>query len=329
MIEQIHARYRESSNQTVSEMPLIVGYTGVKADTVTLVNQVAQKKEKNPEKVERIFQAITKLVDEAKSRILEGDWKRVGKLMDFNQEYLRDLGVSSEKLEAMISAAKKAGAWGAKLSGAGGGDCMIALGSNDKNEAIRQAIADAGGVVIGVRPNAPGVRTETTDNQNEEFIVVDKNDKILGYRSRYDCHHDTSLIHRAVNLLIFDDQGRVLLQRRSMSKDTSPGLWSTSVGGHVAKGEDYVHAIIREAREELGIDIDVTQVQKFIHEFPHETEMEVLFTAKSNGPFRPNKEEVDHVAFISKNELPRKLLSKEIVLTSLAERSLKLVGFLS
>lgn len=145
---------------SVQEVPLIVGYTGVKADTTSLIKQVAEKKEKNPEKVERIFQAIAKLVEDVKPRMLEGDWERVGKLMDFNQEYLRDLGVSSEKLEALISAAKKAGAWGAKLSGAGGGDCMIALGSGEKRDAIQKAIADAGGQVIDVQPNAEGVRVE-------------------------------------------------------------------------------------------------------------------------------------------------------------------------
>lgn len=145
----------------IKELPLIVGYTGVKADTTTLIKQVAEKKEKYPERVDRIFRGIAKLVEEAKLRMLEGDWERVGKLMDFNQEYLRDLGVSSEKLEDMISGAKKAGAWGAKLSGAGAGDCMIALAPSDKREAIQKAIAEAGGQVIDVLPNEEGVRVES------------------------------------------------------------------------------------------------------------------------------------------------------------------------
>ena len=89
--------------------------------------------------------------------MIGGDWERVGKLMDFNQEYLRDLGVSSEKLEALISAAKAAGAWGAKLSGAGGGDCMIAVGPPGVKEAIR----NAGGEVVDVTVNAEGVRVES------------------------------------------------------------------------------------------------------------------------------------------------------------------------
>jgi len=144
----------------ISDMPLIVGYTGTKADTTSLIADVAKKKAVNRQKVERIFDAITKLTDEAKLRMKEGDWERVGKLMDFNQEYLRDLGVSSEKLESLIAAAKTAGAWGAKLSGAGGGDCMIALAPSDKKEAISKAIENAGGEVIDVKTGAEGVRCE-------------------------------------------------------------------------------------------------------------------------------------------------------------------------
>ncbi len=144
----------------IPDMPLIVGYTGVKADTTTLIEQVAKKKEENPEKVDRIFDAIAKLVEEAKKKMMEGDWERVGRLMDFNQEYLRDLGVSSEKLESLIKAASDAGAWGAKLSGAGGGDCMITLAPEDKRDAVEKAIQEAGGEVVNVTPNAEGVRVE-------------------------------------------------------------------------------------------------------------------------------------------------------------------------
>ena len=144
----------------VNDFPLVVGYSGVKADTVSLVNDVKKKYDREPEKVKRIFEAITKIVDEVKEKMKEGDWERAGTLMNFNQEYLRDLGVSTEKLEAMISAAKKADAWGAKLSGAGGGDCMIALTPNDKKKAVADAIKKAGGQVIDVSVNAEGVRVE-------------------------------------------------------------------------------------------------------------------------------------------------------------------------
>lgn len=136
---------------------LVIGYTGEKANTVSIVEEIAQKKEQYPEKVERIFSAITDLVHNARKKIEEGDVERVGKLMDYNQEYLRDLGVSSEKLEALIQAAKKTGALGAKLSGAGRGDCMIALVSKEKRRQVEQAIVNAGGEVLSVSPDAEGV----------------------------------------------------------------------------------------------------------------------------------------------------------------------------
>ena len=145
---------------SVPVIPLVIGYTGVKADTADIVGDVASKREKFPEKVNRIFDAVEKITVEARQKIVEGDWERVGILMNYNQEYLRDLGVSTEKLESMISAAKKSGAWGAKLSGAGGGDCMIALVSDDKRKIVGEAITGEGGQVIEVAVNAPGVRVE-------------------------------------------------------------------------------------------------------------------------------------------------------------------------
>lgn len=144
----------------IKDMPLVIGYTGVKADTVTIMDEVSKKMSAQPERVERIYDAISKLVEDAKVKMLEGDWERVGKLMDFNQEYLRDLGVSSEKLEALISAAKGAGAYGAKLSGAGRGDCMIALVPPTKRKAVEDAIAQVGGQVIHITSGAEGVRVE-------------------------------------------------------------------------------------------------------------------------------------------------------------------------
>jgi mevalonate kinase len=80
--------------------------------------------------------------------------------MNFNQGYLGALDVSTKKLSDMIYAAVNAGAWGAKLSGAGGGDCIIALASDGKKRAVEKAIKKAGGEIIKVSTDAPGVRVE-------------------------------------------------------------------------------------------------------------------------------------------------------------------------
>lgn len=139
---------------------LVVGYSGSKADTPAIVKDIAKKKESQPEKVNRIFEAIGKLVLQAKEAGDTKDWETVGKLMNFNQEYLRDLGVSTEKLESMIYAAKQAGAYGAKLSGAGGGDCMIALVLTEKKKEIEDAITSVGGIVVPVSVHEEGVRID-------------------------------------------------------------------------------------------------------------------------------------------------------------------------
>jgi mevalonate kinase len=141
-------------------MPLVIGYTGVKADTVAIMADIAAKMGAQPDRVNRIYDAIAKITDDAKLKMIEGDWQRVGKLMTFNQEYLRDLGVSSQKLEALIEAANGAGAFGAKLSGAGGGDCMVAMVPEEKRNAVEAAIAAVGGQVIHIVPGAPGVRRD-------------------------------------------------------------------------------------------------------------------------------------------------------------------------
>ena len=73
---------------------------------------------------------------------------------------LQNLGVSTDKLDKMIEAAKVAGAYGAKLSGAGGGDCMIALVSEDTKEKVEKAIKKVSGEIIKVKNNTEGVRTE-------------------------------------------------------------------------------------------------------------------------------------------------------------------------
>ena len=312
----------------MSTIPLIVSYNGVKSNTVEMIKMVAKKRNMYTDKVDRIFQAIGKTVDEGKQRMLEGDWERVGKLMDFNQEYLRDLGVSTQKLEDLISAAKKAGAYGAKLSGAGGGDCMICLAPEGKEATIKEALKKAGGEVIDIRPNAEGLRIETTDDQSELFIVVDKDDNVLAYRTRWDCHHDKTFIHRSVGVAVFDDQGRVLLQKRSKTKDLQPGLWAISVSGHVTKGQTYEEAAAREIQEELGVTLPITFQKKFLLATDKETELSCIFSAKSNGPFKPNPTEIDEVKFVSKNELPRLMLSREIVLSTWAQESLKQIGFL-
>jgi len=129
----------------IKKLPLVVGYSGVKADTVVLVKQVAKLK---PQK---LFLESAKIVKQARPALEQGHWAEAGELMNKSQEILRRIGVSTPKLERLIDASLKAGAWGVKLSGAGGGDCMIALTPPARRRAIEQAITQAGGEVLRVK----------------------------------------------------------------------------------------------------------------------------------------------------------------------------------
>lgn len=144
----------------VDELSLIVAYSGIKADTITYVDQVAEKMQELPDLYGGIFAQIEAITVFAKFALIEKDWETVGELMDINQGYLEALGVSTAKLSSMIYAARDAGAYGAKLSGAGGGDCIIAITANSKKQSVQKAIEKAGGKVIEVSVNAEGVRVE-------------------------------------------------------------------------------------------------------------------------------------------------------------------------
>ena len=141
-------------------LPLIIGYSGIKADTVELMAEVSKKAAKFPKVIDDIYSNIGELVPQAKKALLKGDFQTVGELMNFNQGYLSSLGVSSGKLDAMINAARDAGAYGAKLSGAGVGDCMIALAPKNTRKNVEKAISKTGGQAIKIPVNVEGIKIE-------------------------------------------------------------------------------------------------------------------------------------------------------------------------
>jgi mevalonate kinase len=141
----------------LTQLPLVVGYSGVKADTPTIVRQLKEKIDKDKNYYEKIFDQIQQIVEKGKIALENNDLKEAGNLMNENHQLLKKLGVSTEKLDQMCQAATKSGAYGAKLSGAGGGDCMIALVESKNRLSVEKAIESVGGQVIRVNTNALGV----------------------------------------------------------------------------------------------------------------------------------------------------------------------------
>src|SRR4051794_19032506 len=97
---------------------------------------------------------------------------------------------------------------------------------------------------------------------DEIFDVVNERDEVIGRELRREVHR-RGLRHRAVHILVFNDAGQVFLQKRSMSKDTHPGVWDSSSSGHLDCGEDYDACALRELREEIGLQVDVCPERVF------------------------------------------------------------------
>ncbi|NOZ59258.1 MAG: mevalonate kinase [Euryarchaeota archaeon] len=109
------------------ELPLIVGNTRKERSTKLLVARVRELREALPEVVDPIIGSIGRVTREARRCLEEGELSRVGMLMNINHGLLEALGVSTEELSRLVHIARSAGAEGAKLTGAGGGGCMLAL----------------------------------------------------------------------------------------------------------------------------------------------------------------------------------------------------------
>jgi isopentenyldiphosphate isomerase len=139
---------------------------------------------------------------------------------------------------------------------------------------------------------------------DEMLTRVTERDEVLGPVPRSHVHGNPALIHRSVHILVVHPEGRLLLQKRSLRKDTQPGKWDTSVGGHVGFGQSYEEAARREAEEELGF-IPGELVFLYPSRIRNAIESENIHTYLyvSAGPFRPEPGEIDELRFWSKAEI--------------------------
>jgi mevalonate kinase len=143
-----------------TNIPLIIGDTGVERSTRVQVEKVRDLVDKYPRVTEHLMKAAREIVLRAIDALKENDLETLGTMMNINHALLYGIGVSDESLEWLANAARKAGALGAKLTGAGGGGCMIALAREEKLEQVSEAIQRSGGRPFVARKTEEGVRIE-------------------------------------------------------------------------------------------------------------------------------------------------------------------------
>lgn len=142
----------------------------------------------------------------------------------------------------------------------------------------------------------------------DALVLVDPDDVELGTAPKLDVHRDGRL-HRAVSVMVFDDAGRVLLQRRAPGKYHSAGLWSNTACGHPLPGERVLDAARRRLRAEMGIEpAELTVVSRFVYralldDGLVEHELDHVVVGRWTGEPRPDASEVAAWGWMTPSDL--------------------------
>ncbi len=155
------------------------------------------------------------------------------------------------------------------------------------------------------------------------IAVVDEHNRFVRWEARR-VIHEQRLVHRSVHVLLWDSQGRLLVQRRHRDKQTYPRYWDVSCAGHVEESDyvrgpdddlDAVDAAVaaRELEEELGVRAPLRRIATFGPEPGVHYEQIHLFEARSDGPFTLQADEVEEHRLLTRAEADALLASDEPV----------------
>jgi len=161
----------------------------------------------------------------------------------------------------------------------------------------------------------------------ELFEIVDDEGRVVGTAPRSRCHGDPSLAHRSVHVIVINPRGDIYLQKRSSTKDVQPGKWDSSVGGHLAPGETYEEAAVRELAEELGIKAATGSLiprHSYVWRTSIETEHVRTYELAYEGAITPDPVEIDSGRFWSEDEIRREC--SRGTFTPNLEHELRLLG---
>ena len=149
-----------------------------------------------------------------------------------------------------------------------------------------------------------GIESAETKFMSEDiFDIVNERDEVIGSAPR-SVVHARGLLHRAVQVLVFNARGEIFLQKRSMKKDRQPGVWDSSASGHVDSGEQYDATAVREVREEIGLAVSppgttagtapvLTRLFKVAACPETDAEFVWIYRCASEGPFTLHPDEID------------------------------------
>jgi len=153
------------------------------------------------------------------------------------------------------------------------------------------------------------------NSDDEIYDLVDMDDRVIGKAPRKEIHQK-NLIHRSVHVFVFNPEGWLFLQKRSLSKDENPGFWDTSSAGHVDSGEDYLTAANRELMEELGISEPLVPFMRIKACEESYWEHVAAYTCTTRQSIVINPAEISEGRFWSLDEISETLSKKNNPFTS-------------
>ncbi len=152
----------------------------------------------------------------------------------------------------------------------------------------------------------------------EKLDTYTRDGKYLGVKTREECHTENpGFYHKPAWTWAYNSKGQILIQKRSMKKKRFPGLWDMTCAGHVDAGESSVMGAIREAKEEIGVDVREDEMQ-FMFEYIEDDAWEIgqVFFFKIDKEAEEitlQEEEVEEVRWVSLDELKELLYSDKFV----------------
>lgn len=137
----------------------------------------------------------------------------------------------------------------------------------------------------------------------EKVILVDINDEPIGLMEKM-AAHEQALLHRAFSVFILNDDNEIMLQQRAASKYHSPLLWTNTCCSHQRPGETNIQAGKRRLQEEMGFEVDLTELFHFIYKAPFdngltEHELDHVMIGKYNSEPNINTDEVESWKWMS------------------------------
>jgi isopentenyl-diphosphate delta-isomerase len=150
----------------------------------------------------------------------------------------------------------------------------------------------------------------------EQVILVDEQDREVGQAEKLSAHRAEGRLHRAFSVLLFDADGRTLLQRRAAVKYHFAGRWANACCGHPRPGENTLDAARRRLHEELGIDTELSELASFTYRAEDagsgltEHEIDHVLVGRFDGDLQPNPLETDAVRWVDPAALQRALAER-------------------